>query len=812
MDAARASRKMDIERIGGAKAVNQTPSPDEVFVFEGACPQLVELLDALRSRSGAGTIGITGLDKDGREEVHRYCHHSGLGHVTRRMDMGEWKGQKVLCVSWKAFTHCSEKLCGDRVEATKATLIRHRWRKSKENDALRTTLALKAEPAARTKIAWTVSPAQSAPTGRALPAPHALPACPRDRHSSCVVWLREDMRLTDNPALRHAALHYASVVPVYIHDPDDPSPYPLQGAGLFWKYRSLQTFASTLSLLGSRLVFRSGRPEEVLQNILASFPEGAKAVVFNRRCEPWYADQDAAVTARLGASMDIKVQTFPGNVLFEPWLARADERWHELKAREKAEGGQHGSSGAGGYHVPGNDSKGSKGQWKLRGFGSVGFWGFAIQELGEPAQPEPKVDSMPPCPASVDGLRVEELGYHRTEGRGVRTDFVQFNESRSESSREGDWAADLREWWQPGEDAANGRLRVFLKQALSNGGFEGRERLRADKLNTAVISPYVRFGELSARTVYWTARGTKALTWKHFAGEPPAKGEQPTAHRANATFLRRFMWRDMAYWFLWKWPSLPDKPLRPQYAAQCWSGTSAQLRRWQRGQTGFPLVDAAMTQLWRVGWMPNYLRHVVGQFLIEYLDVHWREGRRWFDWTLVDADVAINSFMWQNGGHSGPDQWQFVLHPVHAAKACDPDGHYVRTWLPELAHLPAEYIHSPWEAPARILPADVSLGRRAYAERLVEDLRAARVSHARNVLKVRHDNPHLIARTGNEWLKLPDGTLVGLITRADFRANTIECICRQTPDHCRDTKHKPLNDFFNEALDGYDRLFHQQFS
>lgn len=205
--------------------------------------------------------------------------------------------------------------------------------------------------------------------------------------------------------------------------------------------------------------------------------------------------------------------------------------------------------------------------------------------------------------------------------------------------------------------------------------------------------------------------------------------------------------------------------------------------------------------------MPNYLRHVVAQFLIDYLDLNWVEGRRWFDWTLVDGDVAINSYMWQNGGHSGPDQWQFVLHPVYAAKAADPDGHYVRRWLPELAHLPAEYIHCPWEAPAKFLPAADRLLRQAYACRILKDLAKARVAHARNVLQVRHDNPHLIARTGNEWLKLPDGTLVGLITRADFRANTETFIFEMTPDKKRDPRRRSLEDAFNVVIGDYDRLF-----
>ena len=102
------------------------------------------------------------------------------------------------------------------------------------------------------------------------------------------------------------------------------------------------------------------------------------------------------------------------------------------------------------------------------------------------------------------------------------------------------------------------------------------------------------------------------------------------------------------------------------------------LRAWQFGQTGYPLVDAGMRELWATGYLPNYVRHVVAGFLIEYLNVDWRHGQLWFHDTLVDADVAIQGFMWQNGGHSGMDQWNFVMHPVYAAKSADPDGEYVR--------------------------------------------------------------------------------------------------------------------------------------
>jgi hypothetical protein len=108
-----------------------------------------------------------------------------------------------------------------------------------------------------------------------------------------------------------------------------------------------------------------------------------------------------------------------------------------------------------------------------------------------------------------------------------------------------------------------------------------------------------------------------------------------------------------------------------------------------------------MRALWKIGWMPNYNRHITAQFLMEYLDLSWKEGFKWFDYTLIDTDVAINSHMWQNGGQSGLDPWNFVMHPIYAAKKCDPLGDYVRVWVPELRNLPKEYIHCPWEAPVK---------------------------------------------------------------------------------------------------------------
>merc|ERR1711904_741125 len=228
-----------------------------------------------------------------------------------------------------------------------------------------------------------------------------------------------------------------------------------------------------------------------------------------------------------------------------------------------------------------------------------------------------------------------------------------------------------------------------------------------------MISPYLRFGDLSPRYVEMRVK-------------------QSVPFDLRQLFLKRVIWRDKAYSQLYRCPDSHSVSIRKQYEHETWSGTRLQLRRWQRGETGFPLVDAAMRQLWKVGWMCNHLRHVTAQFLIEYLDISWKHGLQWFDYTLVDSDVAINAMMWQMGGHSGLGAWNFVMHPVFAGKKVDPEGHYVRRWLPELKGLPVEYIHCPWEAPcACLLSADIMLSV-SYPNRILDDLINARKAHARN--------------------------------------------------------------------------------
>jgi deoxyribodipyrimidine photo-lyase len=263
-----------------------------------------------------------------------------------------------------------------------------------------------------------------------------------------------------------------------------------------------------------------------------------------------------------------------------------------------------------------------------------------------------------------------------------------------------DWARGLRETWQPGEAAARARLARFLQAAI---GRYGTGRNLPGEHGTSMLSPHLHFGEISPRQVW------------HAVLQVPAG---PDRH----TYLRELIWRDFSAYLLWHHPTLPEAPLRPAFARLPFRADAAGLRAWQRGRTGVPIVDAGMRQLWHTGWMHNRVRMIAASFLVKHLLVSWREGEAWFWDTLVDADLASNSASWQWVAGTGIDSQPFfrVFNPVTQGGKFDPDGAYVRRYVPELARLPDRYLHAPWEAPAEILrAAGVQLGRN-YPQPLVD--------------------------------------------------------------------------------------------
>lgn len=253
-----------------------------------------------------------------------------------------------------------------------------------------------------------------------------------------------------------------------------------------------------------------------------------------------------------------------------------------------------------------------------------------------------------------------------------------------------DWSGGLQESWTPGEAGAHDRLETFLDQAADNYK-NGRDV--PSKPGTSRLSPHLRWGEINPRTV-----------WRSVKEAGP---------RSCESYVRELGWRDFAHHLLFHFPTMPEKPLRKEYDRVPWRDDGKALASWQRGQTGYPIVDAGMRELWQTGWMHNRVRMIAASFLAKHLLVHWRKGALWFMDTLVDADPANNSAGWQWVAGCGTDAAPYfrVFNPTLQGEKFDGGGDYVRRWVPELERIPDKFIHQPWEAGSLVLgEAGVTLG------------------------------------------------------------------------------------------------------
>jgi deoxyribodipyrimidine photo-lyase len=252
--------------------------------------------------------------------------------------------------------------------------------------------------------------------------------------------------------------------------------------------------------------------------------------------------------------------------------------------------------------------------------------------------------------------------------------------------RQPDWSAGFRSHWTPGESGARTRLADLASKASRYG--ETRNSLAED--GTSGLAPHLHFGEISPCQVY------------HGAG------------LGAEAFLRQLGWRDFSLNLLLMSPDFADVNWKRDFDAFPWAKDSDAFRAWSKGRTGYPVVDAAMQQLWRTGWMHNRARMIVASFLIKDLLIHWRDGERWFWDTLLDADLANNAAGWQWTAGSGADASPYyrIFNPITQGQKFDPDGAYVRRWLPQLANLPNDVIHAPWEArPIELADAGIRLGK-----------------------------------------------------------------------------------------------------
>ena len=260
------------------------------------------------------------------------------------------------------------------------------------------------------------------------------------------------------------------------------------------------------------------------------------------------------------------------------------------------------------------------------------------------------------------------------------------------------WASGFSRGWQPGEKGAKKRITEFLARSVSN---YAHCRDRPGVMGTSRLSPHLHFGEISPATVW-------------HAGLSDGPGE--------SAFLREIGWREFAQHLLFHRPTLPRAPLREEFSDFPWIDNSRLRRAWENGQTGIPLVDAGMRELWSTGWMHNRIRMITASALVKYMMVPWVLGERWFWDTLVDANLASNAAGWQWVAGCGTDAAPYfrIFNPVIQGQKFDDQGDYIRRWCPELQHLPDRWIHAPWTAPTLVLAeAGIRLGAH-YPKPLVE--------------------------------------------------------------------------------------------
>jgi deoxyribodipyrimidine photo-lyase len=452
--------------------------------------------------------------------------------------------------------------------------------------------------------------------------------------SPCLVWLRQDLRLSDQRALL-ASVEHGPVIPLYVLDDDTPGEWRIGEAQRWWLHHSLAALDEALQAKGSRLILRRGRAADVVAKV--AYEVGATVVHAIRHYEPWWVEAERELAGR------VDLVLHDGN-----HLARPDSV-------------QTGSGGSFKIYTP--------------------FW-RCLSSMLPPPEPLPEPQRIP---APDRWPESEPL------------DSWKLLPSKP------NWAAQFGEFWTPAEAGAHAALDSFVAKV---GRYHDARNLPSEP-GSSQLSPHLHFGEVSP-----------AQVWHKL----------DKAGAGLDTFRKELGWRDFTTGVIARAPDYASRNGRTAFDHFPWRNAPEELKAWQQGRTGYPIVDAGMRQLWAIGWMHNRVRMIAASFLIKHLLIDWRQGERWFWDTLVDADYGNNAQNWQWVAGTGIDSSPFnrIMAPLLQSEKFNA-GDYIRRWVPELASLSDLHIHDPHEygAAPPTYPEKL-IGHREARERALAAIRTIR--------------------------------------------------------------------------------------